>query len=214
MNTDLVAYYKARAAEYEKIYEKPDRQGDLANASELLQRFFAGQDILEIACGTGYWTERIAETAHAVMATDINEAVLAIAMQKNYEKDNVEFAVADIYNFNGAPKYEGLFGGFILSHIAHQQTAGFIKTINSFVKPGGLVVLMDNIYVEGSSLPVTETDELGNTYQLRTLENGSRHRVLKNFQDKAFLHNMVKGCSKDVEYFDLKYYWVLKYTLL
>ena len=214
MNTDLVAYYKARVAEHEKIYLKPERQVDLAKASELLQGIFTGQDILEIACGTGYWTERIAQTAQSIMATDINDAALAIAMQKEYQKNNTQFAVADIYNFSGVPKYGALFAGFILSHIEHQQTSKFIKTINSFVKPGGIVVLMDNIFVEDSSLPVTETDGYGNTYQMRTLENGSLHRVLKNFQDERFLLDIIKGCAGNVEYFDLKYYWVLKYTVV
>ncbi len=213
MNTDLVEYYKARAAEYEKIYQKPERQVELAMASKLLAELFAGQDILEIACGTGYWTERIAQTARSIMATDINEAVLAIAMQKEFPKDNVQFAVADIYSFKGIEQYQGVFGGFILSHIEYQQTLNFINNVNRFVKPGGTVVLMDNIYVGGSSLPIAETDEEGNTYQLRTLENGTLHRVLKNFQDEGFLRDMLTDSAGNVEYFDLKYYWVLKYTV-
>lgn len=82
MNTDIITYYKDRAAEYESIYEKPERQNDLKTATEWIQKKFSRKKVFEIACGTGYWTQRIAATASSVMATDINDAVIEIAGQK------------------------------------------------------------------------------------------------------------------------------------
>jgi len=79
MNNDLVEYYAERAKEYEKIYDKPERQGDLKALSNLVQTIFAAKDVFEIACGTGYWTQHIAKTADSVLATDINQAVIDIA---------------------------------------------------------------------------------------------------------------------------------------
>ncbi|MBK7443258.1 MAG: hypothetical protein IPI65_17635 [Bacteroidetes bacterium] len=67
MNTDLVLYYKDRAEEYEKIYSKPERQEDLKSAATILQEIFADKQVLEIACGTGYWTEKIAVTATSIL---------------------------------------------------------------------------------------------------------------------------------------------------
>jgi len=40
---------------------------------------------------------------------------------------------------------------------------------------------MDNAFVEGSNTPISETDKYGNTFQERSLEDGSKHKVLKNF---------------------------------
>ena len=75
---DLVTYYAKRAAEYEAIYQKPERQSDLRELENLLRRDFAGRNVLEIACGTGYWTERVASVADSIVALDINESVLEI----------------------------------------------------------------------------------------------------------------------------------------
>ena len=55
-----------------------------------------GKEVLEIACGTGYWTPFLASGAASVLATDINEEVIAIAHQKTFEQENVSFKVEDL----------------------------------------------------------------------------------------------------------------------
>src|ERR1700733_9819724 len=130
MNTDLVAYYKHRANEYESIYLKPERQDDLKSATTVLQNTFTNKSIFEISCGTGYWTAKIASTANAIFATDVNESVLEIARHKNHEKANVTFGMADFYSYEPTKRYEGLFGGFIWSHIPLQDLNSFLKTVN------------------------------------------------------------------------------------
>jgi demethylmenaquinone methyltransferase/2-methoxy-6-polyprenyl-1,4-benzoquinol methylase len=169
MNTDLVSYYKFRAEEYEKIYSKPERHEDLKSAATILQEIFADKQVLEIACGTGYWTEKIAATATSIFATDINESVINIAKQKDLSNKKVSFGIADIYNFNHSHKFESLFGGFIWSHILLQDLDKFLSTVNRLVSPGSTVVFMDNNYVDGSNLPITERDENGNSFQNRKL---------------------------------------------
>ncbi len=83
-NTDITSYYARRAAEYEKVYSKPERQQELAALRQLLPGWFTGRSILEVACGTGYWTECISATAESITATDINREVLDIAGSKSY----------------------------------------------------------------------------------------------------------------------------------
>ena len=53
---ELAAYYAQRAAEYERIYAKPERQADLAALRARFGKLFKGKRVLELACGTGYWT--------------------------------------------------------------------------------------------------------------------------------------------------------------
>jgi 2-polyprenyl-3-methyl-5-hydroxy-6-metoxy-1,4-benzoquinol methylase len=212
MNKDLVTYYSERAQEYERVYQKPERQAELEQLSTRLQEIFAGKHVIEIACGTGYWTERIAKTANFVLATDINEAVLDIARAKTYPPDVVAFRQADIFNLTElATTYESLFGGFIWSHIGLQDLQQFITILNSHVVPGGTVVLTDNNYVEGSSSPITQQDEHGNTYQTRTLDNGSTHLVLKNFPTEAFLRELLQGQASAIEFISMQHYWLLRY---
>jgi 2-polyprenyl-3-methyl-5-hydroxy-6-metoxy-1,4-benzoquinol methylase len=211
MNTDLISYYKQRAQEYENIYLKPERQEDIQAATAILQNDFTNKNILEIACGTGFWTEKIAETAVSIMATDINKALIEIAEQKHYLKNNVKFKIEDIYQFSTHKKYESLFGGFIWSHIKLQDLNLFLETINSLIVPGGTVVLMDNLFVEDSNLPITNTDAEGNTFQTRKLQDGTTHLVLKNFPSEEFLHKKLEKKSTNFNFIRLKYFWILTY---
>ena len=52
----LEKYYSKRASEYEQIYEKPERQHELEWLRNRIPMLFRGKTVLEVACGTGYWT--------------------------------------------------------------------------------------------------------------------------------------------------------------
>ncbi|MCW3107426.1 MAG: putative methyltransferase [Segetibacter sp.] len=213
MNSDIISYYKDRAKEYETIYSKPERQGDLLLAAQLLQDIFTGKSVFEIACGTGYWTEIISKTAHSILATDINDTVIEVAKSKSYYPASVRFQIADIFAIHDLNKQESLFGGFIWSHTHLQDLNSFIAIANSHVKIGGTVVFIDNNYVEGSNLPVTETDNFGNTYQTRTLENGTVHKVIKNFPSESFIRQLLVDKVSDLNFINLQYYWILMYKV-
>ena len=100
-DTDLPDYYARRAGEYEKIYTKPERQADLASLRTWLREQLTGHAVLEVACGTGYWTQAICASAESIVATDINGQVLDIARHKTYTRDKVEFRIADAYTPGG-----------------------------------------------------------------------------------------------------------------
>lgn len=211
MNSDIVSYYKDRAKEYEKIYSKPERQSDLLIAGQILQDIFTDKDVFEIACGTGFWTQKISATAKTILASDINDTVIEIAKSKNYSPAKVDFQTADIFDLTYTNKNESLFGGFIWSHIKLQDLNNFIDTVNNLVQSGGTIVFMDNKYIEGSNLPVTDKDNLGNTYQTRTLENGSTHKVLKNFPTETFIQQLLIDRAADINFLNLQFYWILTY---
>ena len=69
-----------------------------------------------------------------------------------------------------------------------------------------------NRFVPGSSTPVSEEDAQGDTWQQRCLEDGSTHRVLKNFPTEAQLHEAVDGLATDVCISTWDHYWALEYA--
>ncbi len=211
LNTDIVSYYKDRAKEYEKIYLKPERQKDLRQATEMLQQIFNNKEVFEIACGTGYWTERIGKTAKTILATDINETVIEVAKSKTYSPAKVSFQTVDIFNLPHYIKYENLFGGSIWSHIKVEQLNVFLHQLHNVILKSGTAVFVDNNYVEGSNLPITDTDNMGNTFQMRQLENGSIHKVLKNFPTENFVRNLLKDKATNINFMNLEYYWILTF---
>ena len=75
-------YYVARAREYDKVYLKPERQSDLRAIEEWLPPIFEGASILEVACGTGYWTQFLAPVALRILAVDAVQETMKLAFQK------------------------------------------------------------------------------------------------------------------------------------
>lgn len=210
----MVDYYARRAAEYERIYEKSERQSELCELRQFIESTFAGQHVLEIACGTGYWTEPLARTVASVVATDLNEEVLAIARSKPIDPKKAAFKSADAYALPIFPRrFTAGLAAFWWSHIPKPKIAGFLRQFHRAFAPGATLVFIDNVYVEGSSTPIARTDEEGNTYQIRYLEDGSTHEVLKNFPSAQELRSAVTQLATEVRIHFLRYYWILAYVL-
>lgn len=204
----MIKYYAERAGEYERVFEKPERQKDLQRMVAILHDLFFEKDILEIACGTGWFTQRLAQTAASILATDINEPVLEIARAKNYPEGKVQFQCDDILNPVVERQFDALFAGFIWSHIRLETLDNFVKQCLRWVKPGGLLVFVDNHFIPESNTPIHQVDGDENTYQIRRLQNGTEHLVLKNFPTTAFLTQTLEKQASSVEVQQLGYYWM------
>ncbi len=210
MNENMISYYAKRANEYEKIYQKPERKQDIKNAINFLKKEFVNKKVLEIACGTGFWTYYISESASYVYASDINNEVIDIARSKSYPRNNVTFEKTDLYQKSNH-KCDGIFGGFIWSHIPLRDMDTFLTAVHSKIK-NGKIVFIDNMYVEGSSTPIVKIDGYNNSYQERRLSDGSRFLVLKNFPLKEYLYDTIsKNDGKNIKINQLQYYWIASY---
>ncbi|GGY47658.1 hypothetical protein GCM10011297_20610 [Bacterioplanes sanyensis] len=212
--TELTRYYAQRAQEYDRIYDKPERQQDLRVLEQQTTQFGAGQKLLEIACGTGYWTQFLSQQAKSVTAIDYNQEVLDIACQRDYANRSVYFVRDDAYTLNQLDEqFEAAFVGFWWSHVPLQRIAEFLHALHAKLKPGATVWIMDNRYVEGSSTPISHSDDAGNTYQTRPLDDGSQHEILKIFPSSADLEQQLSGVASSVKVTELTYFWLAEYQI-
>jgi demethylmenaquinone methyltransferase/2-methoxy-6-polyprenyl-1,4-benzoquinol methylase len=208
----LRSYYAARAAEYDLIYLKPERQVDLRAIECWLPPKFMNSRVIEIACGTGYWTRFIAPVAAHVLALDTAPETISIA-QTGVPEGKVDFLVGDAYALpRHVGKFDAAFAGFWFSHVPQARRREFLLSLASRLKAGAKVVFLDNLYVEGSSSPVTAPDPEGNTFQIRRLRNGSTHKVLKNFPTEDELLELVTGIGVLPVFTTWQYYWAFEYT--
>jgi len=208
----MLAYYADRASVYDRIYAKPERQSDLRILEADLPSALAGREVIEVACGTGYWTQHIARTAQRVLATDLTDETLQIARTKSLPEAVVELAIADAFNL---PAERGPFDGalavFWWSHLRPTECRAFLESLRKCLSPGALVILVDNLFVEGNSTPISRRDAEGNTWQTRKLGSGATHEVLKNFPTEDEMRVAVKGFGSNCRYRALEYYWVFTF---
>jgi ubiquinone/menaquinone biosynthesis C-methylase UbiE len=208
----MQSYYAARAPEYDRIYLKPERQADLRAIEQWVRAQFTGASVLEIACGTGYWTQFIAAVAARVRATDLTPQTLRIA-EGRVINANVEFLIGDAYApAQYAGQFDAAFAGFWFSHVPIARQDEFLSALNAALDPGAKVVLLDNRFVEGSSSAISEQDADGNTYQIRRLGDGTTHRVLKNFPSEAQLLSLARRAGNDARITQWQYYWAMEYV--
>jgi protein-L-isoaspartate O-methyltransferase len=207
--SELAEYYRERAAEYDAVYAKPERQQDLARLHGLLSPLVAGQRVLEIAAGTGYWTRVLSGSAAAITATDLNAETLELARAREYGGAAVTFRLADAYALDQVPgEFDAAFVGFFWSHVLRGDLPGFVAGLSARMGPGARLIVLDNSYVPGSNHPISRTTEAGDTYQRRTLNDGRSFEILKNFPDRRQFTADVAGVTADVRWTQLRYYWL------
>ncbi len=211
----MAAYYSRRAASYEQVYAKPERQTDLRAIEAWLTGQFSGRRVLEIACGTGWWTPHGAAGATHWRATDVNPETMDVARRKPMPAGIVQFQALDAYTLDGLQDeyFDAAFAGFWWSHVPLARLPGWLHTLHSRLAPGARIVMLDNRFVPGSSTPFSRTDEGGNTYQMRPLPDGSRHEVLKNFPTAAQAIAALGPRARDAQWTGFEHYWLLHYRL-
>jgi SAM-dependent methyltransferase len=205
----LAEYYQQRAAEYDEVYDKPERQDDLGRLRRLLPPLVAGKRVLEIAAGTGYWTEVLAATADAIMATDVNAETIAIATQRRYGRAHVSMRTADAFRLDGVPgEFDVVFCGFWWSHIPRAGIPRFLAGVRARLGARTSLILVDNRYVPGSNHPITRTEPDGDTYQQRRLADGRGYEVLKNFPSREQLAADLADVASEMTWTELEYFWL------
>jgi SAM-dependent methyltransferase len=213
-DVELAKYYADRASEYDAIYSKPERQGDIKLLSSHLTELLSNRRVLEVACGTGYWTQFYGPHTNSTVATDYNDEVLLIARRRIEAHSNIRVEQSDAYSLDNIPDdFDAGVAAFWWSHLLKSGIAAFLEVFHSKLMPSGLVIITDNIYVEGSSTPISRTDSDGNSYQTRRLKNGSRYEVLKNFPSESEFRSQVAPYGENIQFRKLTYFWIGCYTL-
>lgn len=206
-------YYNKRAKEYEQIYhhDDPVRQSELAKIKNLLRNSFRNKSVLEVACGTGYWTEAVAQTAKNITAVDYSVEMIQLAKTKEIKAtfiDDDAFSlknVSDIFNAGLA--------NFWFSHIPKAQINSFLNTFHKKLQPKSTVIMTDNIFNKDIGGEIIKKYRDENSYKVRTLNDGTSFQIIKNYYNEEELNIIFKKYSSEINIHFGKYYWWIKYKL-
>ena len=179
---DQVDYYRRRAGEYDAT-----AYGDLVTARTRITRLVTEMDptgnVLEIACGTGLWTQALAASADTVTAIDVAPEVIEIAHDR-VRSANVVFEVADVFSWAPGVRFDVIFFSAWLSHVPTSRFDRFWESLRGLLADGGRVLFIDEHIDERAKESYIEGRE---DIVERRLNDGSTFRVVKNFVDPARL---------------------------
>jgi len=208
----MARYYSERAPVYDRVYAYPKRQTDLRFLEPYIAEQFDNREVLEIAAGTGYWSQFIIERANSLLATDANQETLDEISSKQLTAP-IATKVADAYRLEGVEgPFTGVFAGLWFSHVPKQRRYEFLHAIHQRIEKGAVVVLLDNSSVQCERHPVTATDNHGNTFQDRQLDDGSVHQVLKNFPEQTELDQLTATLGVEAKYLAMDNFWLYQYV--
>lgn len=202
-------YYRARAIEYDLFYQVPERLSELTQLQGWLIERTRGQTILEVAAGTGYWTEIAAPFARAITATDLNVETLEIAATRRLGP-HVGLRTANAYSLpHSTTSFDVGMAHLWWSHIERQKCPSFLSHFASRLRPGAVLLMIDQLYVEGLTSPISREDPCGNQYTIRKLKDGSTYEIIKNFPPPAELEEVFKEVCTNISVLRLQHFWAL-----
>ena len=216
----VIAYYDSIAAHYDNAAaEVADEQlEDLDEAREQISTLLTGHRILELGCGSGAWTEVLAETAESIVATDASAAMLELAQMHGEDLDNVEYRLMDALALpddlgtgdeNGENKFTAVFLGGLWAHLTRKQQDDLLQSLKKRLGKDVLLVLFDDNYVEGESAVTVRTDLLGNTHEFQLDADGKQHELVKNYPTDSALRKRVGVAGREIRVARWEFYWVL-----
>jgi ubiquinone/menaquinone biosynthesis C-methylase UbiE len=210
---NLNEYYSKRANDYEQIYHRnnPVRQSEQAKIKNLLRNSFGNKSVLEIACGTGYWTKAVAQTAQSITAVDNSTEMLEVAKAKNIKAHFINDNAYTLNNVND--EFNAGLANFWFSHIPKDQINIFLTTFHKKLLPGSTVIMAENILNKDIGGEYIKKDEDVNTYKLRTLNDGTTYQILKNYYNEEELLSIFKPLSSELKIHFGTCYWWIKYKI-
>lgn len=182
---DEIRYYRDRAAYYDDTYARRgayDRgpeanaawQAELAVAKDALAEAGLRGDVLELGCGTGYWTGIVAGQARWVTAIDGAPEMLDVARERLATFHNVELVGEDIIDrWQPSRQWDAALACFFLEHVPDRRLPGLLRRLSDALIPGGVMFMAEGLF-QGPTAE-TETRALaGESYQVIERRRTSR----------------------------------------
>jgi 2-polyprenyl-3-methyl-5-hydroxy-6-metoxy-1,4-benzoquinol methylase len=191
---DQVEYYRARAGEYDEWWFRQGRydrgpelndrwHGETAAVEGALDTWLVRRNpasVLELACGTGLFTRRIAPRVARVTAVDASPEVLALNRAR-VAAANVRYVEADLFEWQPSERYDVVFFSFWLSHVPDDRFAPFWATVAAALAPEGAAYLIDSAFDPTSTAKNHPVPGREAGVVTRKLNDGREFRIVKVF---------------------------------
>jgi demethylmenaquinone methyltransferase/2-methoxy-6-polyprenyl-1,4-benzoquinol methylase len=202
---DQVGFYRARAPKYDEWWQRRGayavglemaREWDhqLDQVEQALSSFSVSGDVLELAGGTGWWTERLARSAARLTVVDSSPEALELN-RKRAARTDIKYVVDDVFTWVPNRTYDVVFFSFWLSHVPRSRFAAFWSMVRSCLSPRGRVFLIDN---HSDPLPHRKMEDpyvlqYHPDRHIRHLGDGRQYNVVKVMYEPDELEEQLDG---------------------
>jgi len=212
----LRRYYDEQANVYDDMYMRRDHvwRRELEAVADAMAKALSGRRVLEVACGTGFWTEIVAKAAKHVVAIDVSEKMLTIARKRKTLSANVEYIHGDAYTLAEIPgEFDAGLANFWFSHVPKARIDEFLHGFHKKLEKTAVVFMADNVYVPGIGGQLVTKVGIEDTFKLRKASDGSKYKVLKNYYSTDTLRHLLSPKTSDLKVHEAKYFWWVQYMV-
>ena len=199
---EQLSYYRARAREYNQQFLRQGRYDTgtehraawfrgIAALQQAVEPLIEGKDVLELACGTGLWTSRLAAHSSRVLAVDAAPEMLSINRER-LRTGNVEYCQADIFSWAAPRAFDLVFFSFWLSHVPTGQFNDFWDNVRHALKPAGSVFFVDGLFEPTSTARDHDSIDRSGVVR-RKLNDGREFQIVKIFYEPSELESRLSA---------------------
>ena len=201
VGAEMVAYYEARAGEYDDWYLRRGRytRGPIHDAAWNAELDAAGRwldalpirgEIVELAAGTGWWSPLLASKGE-LWLYDAAEAPLERARERLLAHGlRAHIHLRDAWA-EPDRAVDAVVLGFWLSHVDRDRTAAFLALARRWLKPGGTLAIIDSL-ADPQSGADDQPPVVGDR-ATRRIADGREFTIVKVHRDAAELQAALRA---------------------
>ena len=196
--TEMFAYYEARADGYDDFYQGKgaavpelarEYPVDSAGVSSLLASF-GGGDVLDLACGTGFWLTAYGAQCRSATLVDQSAAVLARCKRRVDDlglADNARLIKGDVFDVPLPDHaYDACLLGFLVSHLTDPQVEALFIRLHRLLRRDAELAVIDSVWSDARR-PYRQRDG----FETRPLPDGRAFTIRKKYFDRPELEALL-----------------------
>ncbi len=198
-----LSYYVKRAAEYDEWFLREGRydRGPSLNSlwfaqveevRQALAAFKPTGTVLDVACGTGIWTQQLIRYTDEVVALDASPEMLERCRQR-LRGESVRYVEADVFESRSIGSFDVVFFSFWLSHVPPPLFADFWDIVRTNLAPHGRVFFIDSLFTQTSASNDELPSPLQATTTIRQTNDGSQFEIVKVYITPNELRRRLKS---------------------
>jgi SAM-dependent methyltransferase len=204
---DQISYYRARAPEYDAtaVPMPGEPESDEWEAAvSVIRDLQPGGHVLELAAGTGLWTQHLVETATTLTVVDSSPEAIELNRRRLGDA-GVEYIVSDVFGWQPERPYDTVVFTFWLTHVPPERLAAFWELVEACTAPEGRLIAVDEFTLYPVDAPHIGS---GSYISRRRTRDGREFRLVKVLRDPdsvvATLHD--RGWHPSIRYFGDRLY--------